>query len=761
MALHIRLPLIESPSKSAAENIAEHYRHLLFLSLEARIQPRPFDVSGLKTAPLRLSDGMLARLQKAATGADVDIKQAFASLCSEGLALHEAQRTAAATRLTPMAAPVDMGRFKSIQQAAFYRGMLDGLAGKKIVFCEGSTGLGKGRVIAMVACEQAKAGKTPVVISAPSLALVGQLYAEVVALGDDTVPVAAVVGASEFVDDEALLLYLQRAQDDPKLPVDEGVKDWAEDGGKPLNPKAIAAIAAGVSAAWLMDDLRSLCDVMPAEDFSLSEDAGTGARSAARAVVHAMRERAKNVQGIVLCSHMMLAAAQRTRWKGTLPMPKCILLDEAHLFESAVARVNSVQLSLFSMRVSLKRYIAAHEIGPSSVASQMLRDVGRLGEILQPLGDSANGATVTINDKGALSGPVRDSITQAVESICSKTTSRALEGLQHLPLYQAALEGVLRGMREEVHDKVRLNLSAVRGYPSIDSGPASVRVQLGDIWSTAEGGVALVSATLYAIGEDGEYHCDYTRSALGVPLSRAATPPPVREPHIVNIPTVHTLSASSYADFVPPERSDDGGLAAWHSRVSGAIGRIAQDARGGTLVLCTAYEDTRAIAKNLQDFGDRIVAQKPAHRFSAYVTEFNAKYAAGLRPVLLGVGVAWTGVDLVDGGVPAAEDWMLTDLVVCRLPINFNQSSTMRARVANTGIHPIISEALLYFKQGIGRLIRRDGVIDRNIWILDGRIHPSHSWPGMVRLRAGVRRMLRDYPKRQEADFILQALELR
>lgn len=67
--------------------------------------------------------------------------------------------------------------------------------------------------------------------------------------------------------------------------------------------------------------------------------------------------------------------------------------------------------------------------------------------------------------------------------------------------------------------------------------------------------------------------------------------------------------------------------------------------------------------------------------------------------------------------------------------------------------YPIINECLLTLKQGLGRLIRRAGVMDRHIWVLDGRIHPEHSWQGMVRLTAGVRRMLRDYAKRDEVEF--------
>lgn len=749
----IRLPLIEIDGRLAAETLGDHYRHLLSLAMQADLPARPFDFQELKTAPMRLSVPMLAKLQNLADTAQVDLKAAFASLCSDGQAIQKKHRHAQGPLVT-VPQPLDTALFKSAQQAAFYTGLLQGLAENKVVLSEGSTGLGKGRAIAMAAIEQARAGKTPVVISAPSLALVGQLHTEVMnALGGALVPVALVVGSNEFVDDEALLTYLDRAQVDAELPVDEGVRLWAAGGGKPLNPNSLSALAAGGSAAWLMEDLRALGDAMPVDDFSLSEDVANGERSEARLLVMTMRERARNLDGIILCSHMMLAAAQRSRWNGGLPPPKCILIDEAHLFESAVTRVNSVQLSLFSIRVSLMRFQATNSKGPSAPATVALREIGRLGAALQPLGEVSKRGSVVLSDPEAISDKALADILGSMAALRGRLGSKAMRGMQHLELYRGALDGVIRGLERKAFDKVQLQLSPVRGYPSIQSGPANVGMQLRDLWKTAEGGVGLVSATLYAMGEDGEYHCDYIRNVLSVPLARAATPPPAREAHITAIPTVHTVGVASFATFVPPaERTEDEDQ--WAATLAGAISRIAASARGGTMVLCTAYEDVRRLGNHLAEtLGDRLVVQTPDHRFVAYVAQYKGKHAQGLRPVLIGAGVAWTGIDLVDSTVAPEEDWMLTDLVVARLPINLNHSSTTRGRTAYMGLYPVINEALLSLKQGLGRLVRRDGVTDRNIWVLDGRIHPKFSWPGMVRLTAGARRLLRDYPTRKEVDF--------
>lgn len=173
-------------------------------------------------------------------------------------------------------------------------------------------------------------------------------------------------------------------------------------------------------------------------------------------------------------------------------------------------------------------------------------------------------------------------------------------------------------------------------------------------------------------------------------------------------------------------------------------------AKGGVLVLCTAYADVRALETNLRDLlGERLVAQAPGRRFQGLLNDFRRIHAKGLRPVLIGVGTAWTGVDLSDSEVSPEQDTLLTDLVITRLPVSLNSSLSMQQRVNAMGLYPLVNETLLTLKQGLGRLIRRDGVTSRHIWFLDGRADASYQWNGMHRLTSGVRRMLRDYSKHE------------
>jgi len=747
----IRLPLVSlHGSSSAAETISERYRGLINAALKEGMAPTWIETAGMRTAPMRLPSGLLAQLESAAQSAGLDLKVAFASLCTQGQEVLERRRLAVESALSlQIGSRVDESQFKSPLQAQFYAGIAEGIQAGKVVMAEGSTGIGKSRVMARVAIEQAKAGGGPVVVCGPTLSVLAHLHEEFRASGmAEDVSVSMVVGASEFVDDEALRLVLARAQDEPDVVVDEGVRMWVAGGAKALDPASAGARAIGPHASWLMDDLRSLCDVMNPDDFLLLEDVDNAERSESRANVAAMRKRTTESTGVVLCTHTMLAFAQRTRWSGSVPAPNVLLIDEAHLFERAVASANQVRFSTFSATHALRQTMEVQ--GANTAAKKALSAVKNLASCIDALVGRGESLPLRKGDS-FISTEAQAGLVEAVRLCQSALGSDKLQKLAHRDLFLGALRNVARAIAGETQDAWVLERTSVRGFPSLRSGPSSVAMQLRDIWNTAAGGVGLVSATMYALNEEGEYRCDYLRVLLNLPLARVSTPSPVREKHLTEIPTLHMPSKALAAQLVPPSERNTALEDLWHGHLARIVTHVATRSRGGTLVLCTAYADTEGLAKLLGPvFGERLVVQSRGRRFQGYKNDFCRLHAKGLRPILLGVGTAWTGVDLSDSGVTASEDFLLTDLVITRLPVNLNQSLSMQQRVAGMGLYPLINEALLTLKQGLGRLIRRDGVQDRHIWFLDGRAHPSFSWQGMQRLTASTRRMLRDYRRVEE-----------
>jgi CRISPR type IV-associated DEAD/DEAH-box helicase Csf4 len=103
------------------------------------------------------------------------------------------------------------------------------------------------------------------------------------------------------------------------------------------------------------------------------------------------------------------------------------------------------------------------------------------------------------------------------------------------------------------------------------------------------------------------------------------------------------------------------------------------------------------------------------------------------RPVWFALGSAWTGLDLSGQqyNIPAKDDYLLNDLIIPKVPFGLNTSMTGLSRNARwttakgvTVSFPTSSrnDAAFLFKQGVGRLIRREGVPQKHLWVLDSRI---------------------------------------
>jgi CRISPR type IV-associated DEAD/DEAH-box helicase Csf4 len=108
----------------------------------------------------------------------------------------------------------------------------------------------------------------------------------------------------------------------------------------------------------------------------------------------------------------------------------------------------------------------------------------------------------------------------------------------------------------------------------------------------------------------------------------------------------------------------------------------------------------------------------------------------------LGVGNAWTGIDMADKQAPAEQDLLLTDVYIPRLPYGCNRTLTHRRRVAALGFMVEVHETARMLKQGMGRLVRREGLRHRHIWLADSRLTQptSHLKPILNLLSAYVRR---------------------
>jgi ATP-dependent DNA helicase DinG len=145
---------------------------------------------------------------------------------------------------------------------------------------------------------------------------------------------------------------------------------------------------------------------------------------------------------------------------------------------------------------------------------------------------------------------------------------------------------------------------------------------------------------------------------------------------------------------------------------------------GRALVLFTSYEQLRAVAERLRgNLPYTLLIQDQGS-----TTQLLQQFREDVHSVLLATARFWEGIDVVGSS--------LSLLVICRLPFDVPTHPLARARFEAAkarGENPFttvaIPEAVIKFRQGVGRLIRSTS--DRGVVaILDGRVltKPYGSW---------------------------------
>ena len=166
-------------------------------------------------------------------------------------------------------------------------------------------------------------------------------------------------------------------------------------------------------------------------------------------------------------------------------------------------------------------------------------------------------------------------------------------------------------------------------------------------------------------------------------------------------------------DIPPP---DEGG---YEEHLSGYIGKVLEISEGKALVLFTSYELLKKIYQEvkvrLNELGITVLRQGEDDR-ARLLNRFNTDTAS----VLFATDSFWTGID--------APGETLKVVIISRLPFRVPTDPVVRARmeaISRGGGNPFMEmalpEAVLKFKQGFGRLMRRN--TDRGVvLVLDSRV---------------------------------------
>lgn len=246
-------------------------------------------------------------------------------------------------------------------------------------------------------------------------------------------------------------------------------------------------------------------------------------------------------------------------------------------------------------------------------------------------------------------------------------------------------------------------------YPIVhlNTAPLDVGPVLQELLFARENGLLLTSATLDT-GDD----CAGFKDRVGAGATpHAAETSPFDYENQVEIRLAMDAPEPGYTREEPAPH-----IAYWHE----AVARLAAEIPGGTLVLFTSFRDLNAVHRLCEADprlrGRDCLVQRAGTNRSLLLDQFRKRGNA----LLFGTESFWTGID-----VPGPA---LSQVIVTRLPFeNPNhpvaeaRSEYLRTRGENPFVAMTLPEAVLKFRQGIGRLIRASTDSGR-IVVLDSRI---------------------------------------
>lgn len=691
-------------------------------------------------------------------------------------------------------------------QTIFFNSLRESLGDGKIGIIEAATGVGKTLAMVAAAAETLKTARFGrAVIATPTLQMLAQFVRQHKALEKDIpdMPLARVViGRQEFL----CKADLESVLDEGKENVDpEQIREWLTAGAPPAGDgevlghdyllSSLKAISPGfpveavrLNTATPKDDpgarayeMQFMVDpehkgteiiycshTMVAIDarrrlieISRSEDAKKCKADTAEMLKQddLKKEEIKKVfaQRDEVLGGLAREAAHEM---GSLPAWQYLLVDEAHIFETNVANVLGSNLSLFSYHSTINRLRDAGIL--SRNAAQRVDEAFKILQGMPSKNDAAidlmNTTDRQVHTSRAALSEMADAFASAKIANSMKETASPNNAL--LVVAMRAAEGIRGALRiaskADMTSRVSLEFTPKRAYPLLRYGRKSVSRELNFIWSLATS-AACVSATLYLRKADAD-SCQFMAGILSVPDNRLQSFPVIRPQWtyapVAGLWTPTPVKVGGRYWLRPPSRADkldakglQAAESAWLDELAEEIVRIRETAAGGTLVLMTSYDSVKGVAERI---GARIDEKVVAHRDHTMADQLAlfAEYAlAGRKPIWLAVGGAWTGLDVngANYGIDdPAKDNLLTDLVIPRIPFAGNKSITHMYRMEILSDAPWeLLDTSLRFKQGLGRLIRREGLPkNRRIFVLDGRVND----PGFGGYFSIITRIMAAYP---------------
>ena len=605
-----------------------------------------------------------------------------------------------------------------------------------------------------------------VVVCAPSIDNVVHLAREWAAVRpvldpDNRIVSAILLGKPQFVSATELIALLE----DCETPQPE-IEAWLADGmpaGLCDSTKSLKGLEPHIGG--LMADLEFLAEKtgFACAEASLNEDSATVDGE----IYRLMKERASSAHLIwtttaMLCLDTLKLAVETSG--PLIPPAAALFIDEGDTLEAWQSNVAGHSLSFIKLSSELGKEDTWAELRKASNATTALASLKKLREVLSDIPNETKLPMVReqVDSKTwdawakakALISELKANLQSLTKGLDSESKKEARA--KHIRTYRYAVKALRALETMESGGAGHIGHTPKRGHITFNVGPNSVSKYLAARWAVTPTAM-LLSGTMCHVGANGPNPAPMMRE-LAIPADRVAMTLPVHPSWLHNAPCLRHPTADQYHRLIPPtgDAANDLSMSVWLSEVARVIHVAAKDAKGGMLVLMSGYDRLDGLATAILALNpgikDRLLVQSRITKVSACASEFKRRARAGNRPIWFATGPAWTGLDLADellADDQADQDNIVTDLVIPNIPFGVQRSNSHVARVRFVGLGAELIVAQRLFRQGLGRLMRRMGLLNRRIWMLDGRLYhpPAYTYT------ADFRRVLMGYIKKEEFRF--------